>query len=635
MTAVSYPFVDNFKLTYIGPTGDSWASSNTKLYRKLSGGDWQVSSFIPIPIKSIWQSTSGQVVYLAVSGGYSYSGLWRSTDRGENFTQDSAIYHIQFSTSSLLSTVSYLYVTGNYTSTTGGFMFRIPLSTITVPVPDWGHGEVSLNGAGFTIYPMGLTLHSGQLQILSGQTYSGIFSLDETGLGWTNITYHSDLVALDSDGTTIVASFVPSNVSVAQVAAGPGYSFIATLGNYSLGKPLEQISHLNGAFLAVGADGLGSGGIWRSSDGGAHWSRVRSDSTSYVVGGGTTALAGTSGQILKSTDTGLTWSCDSCSAPVVIPPPPPPPPVVITPPVSASSSAVLSSTTSLKHPVILIHGIGGRPDDWKNNGVESLLVNLGYTSNLFKTFNFSDTLPYNYQGEITEIGSKLPSVIDQLSSISPDGKVDIVGFSMGGVVGRQGLVANPSAASKVRNFISIGVPNLGSYLVTFFAGDTSKLSKTSGLFTLARNFLLSRVVEIFRGGNQPLDANSAAVQELRIGSSFLNALNAQPLPRSIQTYSLFGDENIVLRQKLFFLDLHKEFGLGDLVVDRSSAGTIPGTIPDQFAYAESPQVDVHLLRSTFAAEYNFVGNPQGMKYFHNNLLSQPEIKNKILEILNR
>ena len=143
------------------------------------------------------------------------------------------------------------------------------------------------------------------------------------------------------------------------------------------------------------------------------------------------------------------------------------------------------------------------------------------------------------------------------------------------------------------------------------------------------------MVNVLRGGDQPLDANSPAIQELRIGSSFLSALNARSLPSSIKTYSLFGDEKILLHQKLFFLDLRKEFAMGDLVVDKASAGTIPSSVPDQFSYTESPQVDVHLLRSSLAAEYNFVGNPQGMKYFHNNLLSQPEIKNKILEILNQ
>ena len=602
----TYPFVDNFKLTYIGPSGDQWVASDTKLYRKLSSS-WQVSSFIPVPIKSIWQSSDGQTVYLAVGGGYSYSGLWRSSDRGENFTQDPTIYSLVFSTNFLISTSSYLYVAGNYTSG-GVFMFRTPLSSINTP--SWT--EVNLNGSGFTIYPAGLAVNSGQLLMLSSGTYSGIFSLDESGQTWTNVIYHSDLAALDSDGTTTITSFSPANSSVAQVAVSPGYSFSAVSGTYSLGKPLLKLARVSGAFIGS-SSGLGSAGLWRSTDNGFHWILVDSNVTNNVYGSGTTLLAATTSQILESTDTGLSWNCDSCTVPSSPTPPPPAPPV------------------STKHPVILIHGIGGHPENWRS--FEHILLSTGYSSSDISEFSYSDSQPYNYQGDIYSIGSRLSSFIDAKSAISTDGRVDILGFSMGGVVGRSGLLSNLVSAGKVRNFINVGVPNLGSYLATFFVGDTLSLPRAPGLLTLARNYLLNQVVNIFRGGDQPLDVNSPAVQELRIGSSFLASLNSQSLPSNIKTYSIFGDEKILLHQKILFLDLKKEFSLGDLVVDTSSGGTIPGAIPEQSAYGETPQIDVHLLRSSFAAEYNFVGNPEGMKYFHNNLLSQPEIKNKILEIL--
>lgn len=562
-TDLSYPFTDNFKIAYIGPIGDLWSASDNKLYRKTAG-NWQASSFIPVPIKSIWQSTDGQVVFLAVGGGYSYSGLWRSSDRGDSFIQDSSIYSTPFSANYLASTSNYVYIAGNYTGTTGGFLFRVPLGDLSSSAIDI---SPSLNGPGFSLFPIGLLGSGGQLLSIGGLTYSGIFSLDEFGPTWSNIIYHSSLVAADSDGTKVMASFSPSNSSVAQVAVSPDYNFSPSSGTYSLGQPMTTLSRVSGAWIG-GSNVSGKSGIWRSSDDGFHWSLVRSDSTNDIFGSGTILLGATNGQILKSTDTGLTWSCDSCSAP------------------SPPEPEVLPASTSLKHPVILIHGIGGLPDNWRDIGYINSLLELGYDNEIINLFKYSDSTPYDYQGNILDIGERLPAVINQLSTLSSDGKVDILGFSMGGVVGRQGLITDYSAASKVRKFINVGVPNLGSYLASFFIGDTSKLSGLPGLVSQARNFLLNKAANLLRSGNQPLDVNSPAAQQLRIGSSFLEGLNAQTLPSSLQTYSLYGDERITLHQKLLNLELFKEFPLGDLLVDTSSSSTIPGSIPTKFAYQE-------------------------------------------------
>lgn len=308
--------------------------------------------------------------------------------------------------------------------------------------------------------------------------------------------------------------------------------------------------------------------------------------------------------------------------------------------VSWSVTAPAAPTGYPKHPVILIHGIGGRPRDWENNGVKNFLIDNGYTDSLISKFDYgSNAGSYDYEGDISIIGSRLPDVIETLSRAAVarggDGKVDVVGFSMGGVVGHQGLVASSSATLKVRKFVTVGSPNLGSYLASFFGYENYNPTDNAlqGMLGYLRNEVVSKVLQIFKVGEQPLSINSPAAQELMVNSSFLNDLNSQTLPLSVHTYALYSNEKITFNQKLFFLEVHKELPLGDLVVDPSSGSTIPGSSPLTYLYEEQPQIDVHLMRDAFAAKYNFVGNPTGMKYFHNNLLSQAEIRQKLLDIL--
>lgn len=676
--------------TYIGPTGTYWASglseSKYRLYRSTDAGvSWQKSGiFLNGVISSFWQSSSGQVIYIGVRDFGSQQGVWVSTNSGANFNK---IIDIGASIFSLQEFNGYVYAGGSN-------IYRLPVS---------GDGTYEylpiVNENGYAPLVSSLTRLGNDLIVTSNHTSvqgQGVYKLSPTNV-LTTLISNSPYYASATNGTSLLVATFNLSHTASGVQVGTE-STIASSSLYAPGVPFNSLVY-GGTFVGAGqngAGGVGDWGLWYSSNG-TTWTRSATTSFARSISfGGGVYLAGVTGGVYKSTD-GVNWtSCTtSCPPALVVPtvtqsvwgdynPATNTYPVTLTasPTGGTGTYSYLWSTSSVvyttelnviagqtvsgtvtvtsgsqnqvrnwsvtspaapsgypKRPIILIHGIGGAPGDWIDNGINSYLLGSNYTSNQINIFEYGFLGGlYNYQGDINGIGSRLPSLIDQASSQSlsmgGDGKVDILGFSMGGVVGRQGLVASPSVALKVNKFINIGVPNLGSYIAAFFGSENYLDPNPVGMLGFAKNAILSKVLEIFKGGEQPLSLNSLAAQQLTVGSGFLENLNFQTLPGNVKTYAIHSNEKITLKQKIFFLELNAELELGDLVVDKSSGSTIPGSSALSYRYEEQPQVDVHLLRGAFASEYNFVGDPRGMKYFHNNLLTQPDVRSRILEILN-
>lgn len=664
------------------------------MYRSVDAGvSWQKSRiFLNGVISSFWQSSSGQIVYIGVRDYSSQQGIWVSTNAGANFNK---IVDIGVSIFALQEFNGYVYAGGPN-------LYRLPLNGdgtyLYLPiVTDSGYAPLV---SSMTTLSGNLILTSNHTSGQGQGVYK--LSLNHqltTPIELTTLIRNAPYYAVTTDGSTlIVATHNPSFSSQNGVFVS-NEPTLATFSFYALGVPFNSLAY-GGVFVGAGQNGAREAndwGLWYSSNGTA-WTRSSSltkFARSVSFGGGV-YLAGVTGGIYKSTD-GVTWtSCaTSCPPALTVPqvsqsawgaynPTTNSYPVtlsaapnggtstysylwttgsvvyttelnVVAGQTATGSVTVTSGSQNLvrnwsvtapaaptgypKRPIILIHGIGGQPNDWSKNGIRNYLVSSGYDISLINLFEYGLLNgSYNYQGDIYNISSRLPSLIEQSSvtslSIGGDGKVDILAFSMGGVVGRQGLVASSSAALKVNKFINVGVPNLGSYLASFFGSENYLDPNPIGMLGFAKNAILSKVLDIFKGGEQPLSLNSLAAQQLTVGSRFLENLNFQTLPSNVKTYAIHSNEKVVLKQKIFFLELNAELGLGDLVVDKSSGGTIPGSTALSYLYEEQPQVDVRLLRGAFAAEYNFVGDPQGMKYFHNNLLTQPDIRSKILEILN-
>ena len=188
------------------------------------------------------------------------------------------------------------------------------------------------------------------------------------------------------------------------------------------------------------------------------------------------------------------------------------------------------------HPVVFVHGLNGQPSDWENKtaGRDYVgpLQEQGVDRELIYLYPYADYNRdgiYDFQGDIIGIAQDLPQAVEQLSqkhkSLGGDGKVDIVAFSLGGLVARS-YFASPEFGHRVRKFIDIATPHKGVYIgeIANFV-DGLPVGGTYIREALVKLLNLLWNVPMRFNNNRPLDFASLAVQQVIPGSEFLNALN--------------------------------------------------------------------------------------------------------------
>lgn len=671
---------------YSAQDGSLWVGGNGIIYRSLNhGASWERSSWTNSQITSFLKV--GARLYLGSN--YPYPGLWFSDDNGATLNQIDNVDSVTL----LIFNQDHIYAI-NHT-----YLYVVSMDGSLVGDPVY----LAVNWS--PLYVTGAAVLDNKLYLSSyNSSYadaSGIFQFDLGTL--STIRKYIWMTAITAGVSQLAVSTYSYDPYRTGILAGTP-DILANPPNaqtYATGSMVQSLAY-GGVFVAAADNAYSSGhtGVLYSIDG-IHWNvSSHTDPTRYITYGNGIYLAIGDGGVFKSYDA-VTWvNCNSGCAPPLelgnvtnsgwgaydIPTNTFPVTLTASPTggdgnyvyawsiggtdpslvLNVIAGQTQSGTVSIssngntetqswsvtappaptgfpKHPVILVHGLGGVPGDWEGVGITSNLELQGYTINSIREFPYGFVNgKYNYQGDLSLIAQNFVSEVltdsQHFSNIGGDGQVDIVAHSMGGVVTRQALESSPSAALKVRKFIEIGVPNTGSLLAEYAVPDKNTLLVSflsNPILTALREWMLPTIVNAFGANNngQPIDINSPAVQELRSGSNFLTQLNSQSSPNNIQYYSLFGDEKVRLHQKLFFIDLDKEFSFGDFVVDTASASSIPGVTPTLTAYNETPQIDLHLLRSSFAAEYTFVGNPTQMSYFHLNLLHQSNIQQKIGDIL--
>jgi triacylglycerol lipase len=114
----------------------------------------------------------------------------------------------------------------------------------------------------------------------------------------------------------------------------------------------------------------------------------------------------------------------------------------------------MASSTPLKHPVVLIHGLGARstygPFDYFY-GVPAALRKEGY-----EVF-----IPSLTAWQSVEFRSE--QLKEQIEDAIPEGKMNLIGHSMGGLDARY-IVSQLGFAERVASVTTIGTPNRGSIL---------------------------------------------------------------------------------------------------------------------------------------------------------------------------
>ncbi|MBP2400816.1 esterase/lipase family protein [Streptomyces syringium] len=115
-------------------------------------------------------------------------------------------------------------------------------------------------------------------------------------------------------------------------------------------------------------------------------------------------------------------------------------------------------------PIIYVHGYNSGPGVW--SGTKSYAQSMGYADAELFTFDYSKLTPGNTR--IEQLAERLREFIDghQLLNKSPDGKVDIVGHSMGGLVARSYL-QQAGRYGQTAHLVTIATPNHGTLPARF------------------------------------------------------------------------------------------------------------------------------------------------------------------------
>lgn len=241
-----------------------------------------------------------------------------------------------------------------------------------------------------------------------------------------------------------------------------------------------------------------------------------------------------------------------------------------------NAGGVDCSSAKGRVPVLLVHGWNSDAGTW-----DKKLEILGSNARAcLATFDYS-----RYHTEwVTNphIGKALAARIAQLAKVSPNGKIIVVGHSMGGLAVR--CAASPECggdsktASRLLDVVTMGTPNHGTWLK---ASGASVLSDV--LLPLLTTGACAPLLSQFASVACPYlygVVTSPAAYAFTPGSKQLTVL--APLPKSVPVYAIAG--SVVAKTSYFGVQAVTLGNGGDLVVSQESAfaanrkvGTLGGT----------------------------------------------------------
>ncbi|MEK7610799.1 MAG: alpha/beta fold hydrolase [Patescibacteria group bacterium] len=310
----------------------------------------------------------------------------------------------------------------------------------------------------------------------------------------------------------------------------------------------------------------------------------------------------------------------------------------LTPSTTSSSSPQQWNNETMKQavpilrPLILIHGLGGKPDDWINGrtNYQTYLRSLGYPDSYLHYYSYGyKNGAYNYQGDIKEIALGLEEAVNRLSNLHKseggDGKVDLLGFSLGGVVARQYLSTHLTS-HKVHKLITIGSPHQGVWVLS--ADQAVKDIPFVG--QKIENDLATQIVRLVNKDKiQKLDITSAAVKQIYPGSDFLSGYYGinKRVPQDVEYATFYGDIHAEVRRKLFDSQLSKKVSIGDGLIMPESASGVPGVSPSKYAYSENTVLDLKLEKTGTGYAFGLdLPSLESLKAFHTYLLDRGDLR---------
>lgn len=319
-------------------------------------------------------------------------------------------------------------------------------------------------------------------------------------------------------------------------------------------------------------------------------------------------------------------------------------------------------------PVILIHDLGGSPQDWDRWGLESFLVGEGgLDPRLIRRFDYGyrreGRIPqYDSQGDLIQIAHRLsddPAIpdgaafqVDRLAAESQalggPGNVSLVALGSGGLIARYYLSrTEPDSLGtqyhgRVDKVILVGVPNQGITSDSTLA-DLQRTWWARLLLTREAKAAMKIVMEGFAAlreqvlgempgeGHPAISPKSLGLLQITRESFLLRWLNRpECAPKRVCFYCLLGQISMcfLVPTRRYYVPVNVAFG--DVLTKAESAMSIPGARPNLFVFDRAYGVDIARRRPSHPLEW-FGGDLPPVA--HTRLMGQREVHETILRIL--
>lgn len=239
-------------------------------------------------------------------------------------------------------------------------------------------------------------------------------------------------------------------------------------------------------------------------------------------------------------------------------------------------------TTPKHRPVIFVHGLGGHYQQWfdgQNAKLRAAVLDeykkddAEFPDEWAHAYSYGINFnqEYDYQGKIEDISTNMHSVVEKLATehklAGGEGKVDIVAYSLGGLVARHYILEktgfpgeqNLNVDHKVSKLILIASPvNGSSFLGYVNQMDPASKNKAYDILYKAQN--------INREEESLVDLKKDIGIQLPSSSEYLSDVRSSKLPPDISFFRTYVDLSVEIDYNIFNRNLYKKISFGDGVV---------------------------------------------------------------------
>jgi len=295
------------------------------------------------------------------------------------------------------------------------------------------------------------------------------------------------------------------------------------------------------------------------------------------------------------------------------------------------------------HPAIFVHGLGGSPADWEVGGnKEGYKIKLleeyrkdqpEFPADWLVSYSYAGTDPrtggYNSGGRIEEVAADFEKTVATLSAShlkqGGNGQVDVVAFSMGGLVTRE-YMASHSEETHLRKVITIGTPHQGSFIADF----------VNGVNTLKFKFLSDQFHELAKEVGLEEELEAPALEDIFTQANYLNKLKERKVEDTVILDTVAGDLSLQIEQGVLFYNIQSTpVDVGDLVVSRFSATTTdPVYNNKKLTFSQNLPVPLSFIKDGSNVGIRAqVPRLASLNYFHLLLPRQPEVQESVVKEL--